>query len=51
MTIAKKITDAGLPKTNHDSARRAINKVLKRSTGKIPRKDLVDILKIVSEAL
>jgi hypothetical protein len=51
MSIEKKIVAAGLPKTNHDSARRAINKILKRSTGKIPRKDLIDLLRIITEAL
>lgn len=51
IAIKQAISEVKIPKTDHASARRAINKVLKRSTGRIPRPDLIDILKIISSAL
>lgn len=51
MTIQDKIIKAGIPKTNHDSSRRAINKILKQSTGKIPKRDVAALIKILAESL
>jgi hypothetical protein len=51
MTIAKKIVDAGIPQKHHDSSRRAIMKILKQSTGKIPKRDVDALIKILAESL
>lgn len=51
MTIKKKIVAAGIPATNHDSSRRAINKILKQSTGKIPKRDVAALIRILAESL
>jgi hypothetical protein len=51
MTIREKIVNAGIPKTHHDSARRAIQRILIESDGRIPKKDIIAIIKILAEAL
>jgi hypothetical protein len=51
MTIAKAIAKVGIKETAHDSARRAIPKILKKSAGKIPRADALEILQLVAAVL
>lgn len=51
MTLAAKIQEVGLPKTNKDSARRAVQKILDQSTGPIPRKDIAKIMVVLVEAI
>ncbi len=41
----------GVGKQRHASVRRAINKILAESTGKVPFKDLIRVSVLVSEAL
>jgi len=51
MTIGKAITKTGIKPTAHDSARRALMKIINRSFDRIPEKDLIDMLKVISAAL
>lgn len=51
MKIETAITEANIPVTQHDSTRRAIERILARSQGKVPGLDLLAILKIVISAL
>ena len=50
-TIGKQLVESGLKQEAHDSVRRAIKKILKRSTGRVPVKDLQEIIKITALAL
>jgi len=52
MTIAQKIQAAGIPASHHASARRAFERILKKSKkGPFPKEDLVSISEIVNAAL
>ena len=51
MTIAKAISKVGIKESAHDSARRSIPCILKKSTGKIPRADALELLQIIAAVL
>jgi hypothetical protein len=51
MTIEAAILNADINLTEHASARRAIEKVLKRSKGEVPLLDLLNIVEIVTAAI
>ena len=51
MTIEAAILKADIGITEHASARRAIEKVLKRSKGEVPFNDLLNIVEIVAAAI
>lgn len=51
MKIERAIVEVGIPKSHHDSLRRAIQRILDESDGAVPKDDLVRILKLVTAAL
>ena len=51
ITIAQQLEELGIARSSHDSVRRAIQRILDRSTGEVPKDDLRAILKLVATAL
>lgn len=51
MTIKAALKKADIKPSNHDSARRAIQRIIEESQGAIPKKDLIRILQIAAAAL